>query len=149
MASIKVVLYTSKTLKDGTHPIMFRYTLNRKSKYVSTGFSCHEKEWDRKNNCPSRKHPNKEELTNLLISKLTLFRKKVIELQEEDKQLSAEEFQKTATLEKQSKSFFEFSDRVIAEFHEIGKIKTASSFNDAKRIFHNFRKGKDIRVVDS
>lgn len=144
MASIKVVLFTSKTLKDGTHPIMFRYILNRKTKYVSSGHNYHKKEWDSKNNCPSRKHPNKEELTHLLSKKLTDFRKKVIELQEEERLLSAEEFKQTAKQDKVSKSFFDFVNQQIEGLREDGKIKTAATYYDSQKSFSNYLKGKDL-----
>jgi integrase/recombinase XerD len=41
MASVKVILYTSKTLKNGEHPIMIRLIKDRKTKYMSLGHSCH------------------------------------------------------------------------------------------------------------
>ena len=44
--SIKVILYTSKTLKNGEHPIMLRVIKNRKSKYISVGHSCDLRLWD-------------------------------------------------------------------------------------------------------
>lgn len=33
--TLTTVLYTSKTLSDGTHPLMLRLTKNRKIKYIS------------------------------------------------------------------------------------------------------------------
>lgn len=37
--TIEAVLYTSKTLSNGQHPIMLRLTKNRKRKYISLHIS--------------------------------------------------------------------------------------------------------------
>jgi integrase/recombinase XerD len=47
---VKVVLFTSKVYADGTSPILIRMTNNRKSSYVSTGYSATLQNWDEKNN---------------------------------------------------------------------------------------------------
>ena len=43
---IKAVLYTSKTYKDGSHPIMIRLTQNRKLLYTAVGHAVHKIAWD-------------------------------------------------------------------------------------------------------
>ncbi|HLO59815.1 MAG TPA: site-specific integrase [Bacteroidales bacterium] len=45
MAKLKIVLYKSKKLKDGRHPLMVRIAHKNKTKYVATGFSAHPDEW--------------------------------------------------------------------------------------------------------
>ena len=57
MSSIKVVLYLSKTLKNGEHPILLRVIKDRQAKYISIGSSCSIDLWDAKNNLPKKKHP--------------------------------------------------------------------------------------------
>lgn len=54
MASVKVVLFTSKTMKDGEHPIMLRLIQDRKIKYVYLHASCHPDLWDEKNKLPKK-----------------------------------------------------------------------------------------------
>ena len=48
MASIRIVLFKSKTLSNGKHPVMVRITHRRKVKYIGTGYNASEKEWDEK-----------------------------------------------------------------------------------------------------
>lgn len=48
---IAIVYYTYKTYSDGTHPIMIRITANRKAKYIATGYSVKNENWDEENNC--------------------------------------------------------------------------------------------------
>lgn len=45
-ATVDVVCYKSKPLKDGTFPLMLRVTKDRKRKYVSLGLSLHGRFWD-------------------------------------------------------------------------------------------------------
>ena len=44
--SIEAVLYTSKTLSNGQHPLMLRLTKNRKRKYISLHISLSPEHWD-------------------------------------------------------------------------------------------------------
>ena len=44
--TLTTVLYTSKTLSDGTHPLMLRLTKNRRIKYISLHISLDAKFWD-------------------------------------------------------------------------------------------------------
>ena len=66
MASIKVILYKHKTLKDESHPILIQVIKDRKRKTISTGYSATTKQWNEKNNLPNSKHPNQE----LLMSRI-------------------------------------------------------------------------------
>ena len=44
--SIEAVLYTSKTLSNGQHPLMLRLTKNRKLKYINLKASLSPEHWD-------------------------------------------------------------------------------------------------------
>lgn len=57
IAVVKLVLRTNKTLADGTHPIMLRVSFNG-MKERSSGYSCTEKYWDKKNECLKKGYPN-------------------------------------------------------------------------------------------
>jgi site-specific recombinase XerD len=54
---IKAILYTAKTYKDGTHPIMIRITQNRQRIYKSVGHSVVPDSWDEENCCVYEKEP--------------------------------------------------------------------------------------------
>lgn len=43
---IDAILYTSKTLADGSHPIMIRIREDGKRRYISTGCSCKKSQWN-------------------------------------------------------------------------------------------------------
>ena len=46
-AKVDAVLYTSKTLADGSHPIMIRIREDGKRRYFSTGCSCKKSQWNK------------------------------------------------------------------------------------------------------
>ena len=46
LPTVTVVLYKSKTLANGEHPIMLRLCYNGQRKYKSFGLSCSEKMWN-------------------------------------------------------------------------------------------------------
>ena len=48
-ATAAIVLYKSKTLKDGTHPVTLRVTFARQLKYYTLG-RCHVESWNKEAN---------------------------------------------------------------------------------------------------
>ena len=55
--SVEAICYKVRALRDGTFPLMFRLTQNRKRKYLSLGLSVEERFWDFKKNQPKRNCP--------------------------------------------------------------------------------------------
>jgi len=80
MASLKVLLRTSKKKKDGTAPLALRITHNRKSRYIYLGQYIKEKYWDGDNQRVKKSHPNSKRLNNLILKKLSEANDTVLEL---------------------------------------------------------------------
>ncbi|GAA4458798.1 site-specific integrase [Nibrella saemangeumensis] len=81
MASVRLILYTHKTLRNGEHPILLSFIKDRKRKTISTGLSCKAELWDDATNLPNRRHPNRKELSGLLTQKLTEAHRQLIEFE--------------------------------------------------------------------
>jgi integrase len=64
--TVKVVLFRSKKLKSGEHPVMLRVTQGKKQSYVSLGVNCPAAQWDDKANRPKKSHPLYKEMVTLL-----------------------------------------------------------------------------------
>lgn len=83
--TIEAVLYTSKTLSNGQHPIMLRLTKDRKRKYISLHISlapqyCAEK-------CkPRRNCPDKERIEALIQQKTQELQSQVMNFKTNDKE---------------------------------------------------------------
>ena len=65
-ATVNVLCYKSKTLKNGEHPLMICVCKGGKRKYISLGISVNPNYWDFKKGKPKRNCPNREQI-NLLI----------------------------------------------------------------------------------
>lgn len=77
MIKVAPILYTSKTLSSGEHPIMIRLTLKGKRKYIGLGVNCKASYWDEVNNLPSKKHPQQKELVILINDLVYKLNKKI------------------------------------------------------------------------
>ena len=62
MATATIILYKSKTLKDGTHPIMMQVIHNGNTKRKRIGFSSLLKDWNNEHRVVERSHPNAERI---------------------------------------------------------------------------------------
>jgi len=87
--SISVVYYTSKTLKNGNHPLMLRVTQERKSRYASLGVSIHPDFWDFKKNQPKTHCPNRVAIQRLITERIKEYTDKAIDLELEKKDFTA------------------------------------------------------------
>ena len=81
-AIIRNVLWVSKTLKDGTHPVMLCIRFNGQS-LISTTISCKPKDWDNKNQCLKRSFPNASALNAMLADILNRAIKIKIKLEQD------------------------------------------------------------------
>lgn len=145
MSSIKVLLYTSKSLKNGEHPIMLRIIKDRKSKYISVGASCSTELWDEKKNLPKKKHPLFHELCVLIDTKKVAANKLLLEFANEQTDFSAEEVKTVLTgsdIKKQT--VLAFFDTAIETLRRTDRLGTAEIFKTTKNSIATFRKGKDF-----
>lgn len=65
-ATVNVLCYKSKTLKNGEHPLMVCVCKNRKRRYISLGVSVKPQFWDFEKSKPKRNCPNREQLSKLI-----------------------------------------------------------------------------------
>ena len=89
-ATVEVVCYKSKPLKDGTFPLMLRVTKDRKRKYVSLGLSLQEKFWDFEKGKPKRNCPNKEQIERLIAAKTAEYNDLIVEMTAQQREYTVE-----------------------------------------------------------
>ncbi len=85
--SIKVILYTSKVLKNGKSPVMLRITKDRKPKYISVGEYLFKHEWDAETDLPVKSHPLHKEIAIKIANKILVSKKTVLGLENDEKNL--------------------------------------------------------------
>jgi len=68
--TINAVLYTSKRLSNGEHPLVLRLTKGGKRKYLSLHLSLDPKFWDFDKNRPRKNCPNRDQINRLIEQKI-------------------------------------------------------------------------------
>ena len=121
-ASIKIVLYKSKTLSNGEHPIMLRITKDRKLKYIGIGHNCLPEMWDTKKNLPKKKHPHFKELLILIDKKKIEANKLLLDLDNLENDYSAEVIRYRLKNSTKYKSVFKYFDEVINRLEKSKRI---------------------------
>ncbi|MBS5796142.1 MAG: site-specific integrase [Dysgonomonas mossii] len=87
-ATINVLLFKSKTLADGSHPLMIRICKDNKKKYKSLGVSIFPQYWDFEKNKPRRNCPKRDFINTLISDKIKEFSEQLIEFQTESKEFT-------------------------------------------------------------
>jgi len=70
-ATVSIICYRQKKIKNDEHPIMIRVAKGGKTKYKSLGISVHPDNWDFQTNRPKLKCPNRERILKTILEKET------------------------------------------------------------------------------
>ncbi len=143
MASLKLVLYKSKTLSNGKHPVMIRIT-HGKLKYLSTGHSCTEDEWDAANSQFSPLKKNRTRLNNLLATKYTDVEDVIIELDKKGKSYTMDDISRKLESGGDSANFLEFTQKQIDSLKKAKRLGNAAVYQTVYNVVNDFRCGKDF-----
>ena len=81
LPTISAVLYSSKTLANGEHPIMLRVSYNGQRKYKSLGISCSEKQWNEKKQEVRLGHPMALNMNTIIRSEIDKANKYVLSIE--------------------------------------------------------------------
>ncbi|WP_319479732.1 site-specific integrase [uncultured Draconibacterium sp.] len=144
MATVKIVLFKSRTYKNGKHPIMLRLTKNGKLKYFKLGddrFNAIEKEWNAefglfKNDKRYRKEHVK---LNAYISKKKSEAIKIIETFEDAKrQWTFKMFEQKFTVNTSLFFAYRFIENQIHVFRKNTQYSTATSLEETLSMLKKF-----------
>ncbi len=138
MASIKILLRTSKTLADGTHPIVIRVTVNRKSKFIFTGKTATVSQWDATAGLTNKKHPLHKDLNIYLSQRMLDAQTELLGLERQKKEFSAGTVREIIKDNKTSITFFQYCDKLLKELKEQGRIGTMCTFRTVRNSILRF-----------
>jgi site-specific recombinase XerD len=140
MASVKAVLYKSKTKKDGKSPIIIRVTKNRKTAYFVIDWIT-TKNWDEKNLKVKAVHPNSKRLNNLIKRRLIEADDLILELESKNQSYTAKQIIDLVKGDRKNSSFFDLADEYIKEKEKKGDhnraISDNSMINNVKEFANN------------
>jgi len=146
MASLKILLYKSKVLKDGRHPIVIQVIHNRKVKKVSTNHNAFESEWDFEKNRPRKNHPNYKRLANYLNKIETEANDELIKHEEKDKDFDLDKFIAIIKNEDFEISFYEYVQNHINELLKAQKIGNAENYKTMLNVVKSFTYHNDFSI---
>ena len=161
MSSAKVTLvhYKYKTYSNGKHPIMIRITANRKSRYMSTGYSAKPENWDEDNNrlveSRSKSRPDKIPMTNAkaINTDLELKYNEVLRVKQQvslsDGVQSSDTIKSNASLKyKKSANFFDYSKTLAQTFLDRNKICSYKNITSVLKRLKEYMNGKELLFSD-
>jgi site-specific recombinase XerD len=146
MASTKLILYESKTLKNNEHPIMLRIIKDRKIKYISLGFSTIPLFWN--GNELIKGYVNFKKTNHLIQKKKHQLDDIILNLENENKNFSLEEIERKFLGFIVKKTVFSYCDEFIDRLIETKKIGNATVYKDLLRTLKKFRSNKDLSFSD-
>ena len=127
-ATVEVVCYKSKPLKDGTFPLMLRVTKDRKRKYVSLGLSLQEKFWDFEKGKPKRNCPNKEQIERLIAAKTAEYNDLIVEMTSQQREYTVETLVSHFHNQVRCATVVELYDKLIDDMKRGGKLGNAGVY---------------------
>ncbi len=144
MASVKLLFYDHKTLKDGTHPIVLSIIKDRKRKIISLGYSAKTNQWNFDKNIPNAKHEHAEELRSLLKTRVRDAEKIIIELDEAGKPYTLDNIVERISEARKKSSFKEYTEDLIQKMKKTGEIGNANVYRNTMIAFLYFLNEPDI-----
>jgi integrase len=148
MASIKVILYKHKTLKDESHPILIQVIKDRKRKTISLGHSATTKQWNEKKNLPNSKHPNQE----LLMSRIKRAKKEItdiiLEFENKKKSFTALDIVNRYQHKKSEDTFETYCKSLIDNFLKAGKNGNAIVYKSCLESIKEFTSNGSIFLYE-
>jgi len=143
--TVNVVCYKSKTLKDGSHPLMVRVCKDGKKKYQSIGISILPSHWDFKRNEPNDRCPNKDEIKILIQQRLCDIQKTILSKRIDGKDYTATTIINSVTEQcKSAKSVGEYYLKYIDNLKIENRIRYAGMYEVSYNSFIKFAKHLDI-----
>lgn len=147
--TVNVVCYKSKTLKDGSHPLMMRVCKDGKKKYQSIGISILPSQWDFKRNEPNDRCPNSDEIKLLIQQRLYEIQKKILSNRIDGKDYTATTIiNSVAEQTKSAKSVGEYYLTYIENLKKENRIRYAGMYEVSFNSFIKFAKHLDIPFSD-
>lgn len=148
--TIKAVLYTSKKLKNGEHPIMLRVNFKGSRKYKSLGISCLPKYWNTTKSEVRGNHPEAEILNKTIETAVNNAKKAYLDSDNLNKPYSAKSIIADITKEQpRTKTLYQLFEERIQYFRKIVKAgNTADGYKTLLNIFKKYLDGEEIELIE-
>ena len=143
-ATVNVVLFRSKTLSNGKHPLMIRVCKDNKKKYKSIGIALEAKYWDETKGVPRRHCPDIDHIKQIISEKLAEYQTQVLEFKTSQKNFTASTLIKNAEQVTAIKTVDEFYTELITHYKSIGKVGNSNIYRDSYNSIKTFKKSDKL-----
>jgi integrase/recombinase XerD len=143
MASIKILLRTSKINLQGEAPLCIRITKNRTSKFVFLDYRIKPEFWNEEEKCVRKSHPNAARINNYILQKLSEASAQAMKMETEKNFVSPTSLKETIK-GKSAVEFFPYADRFAASFEATGKIGTHRRAKSVINKLRDYVKGRKL-----
>lgn len=149
-ATVSTILYTSKTLANGEHPIMLRVCYNGKRSYKSLKLSCFPKDWNKDKGEVRSKHPLSNNINSIINKELSDLKEIVLDYERTGKPYSSkilvEEISKPLP---SRKTLLELIDDRVRYFKiEKGEYNTGTGYRTLYNLIKKFSPNKDYELFE-
>ncbi len=149
LPTISAVLYSSKTLANGEHPIMLRVSYNGQRKYKSLGISCSEKQWNEKKQEVRLGHSMALNMNTIIRSEIDKANKYVLSIEgKEDYSASSIIKAVTKTAPTTHTLFSLFEERIDFFTNTTHKHNTATGYRTLLNIIKRYTEKEDIELFE-
>lgn len=142
-ATAKVILYKSKTLKDGKHPVMLRITFKGKRKYYTTTYNMDVPTWEHLSTA-KRLNKNQQIQSDRFLAVYLKAQKVIENIEEKGNGFTFKNFENGFFEKTFYQNVFDFIDKIVDELKEEKRIGTAIVYKDTKSALTRFYKKKDL-----
>ena len=128
MPSIKIILRTAKTLKNGEHPVVLRVIHERDTKFHFTGYSATESQWNDEKKRFYKTHPQSKEMNAYLDKLESRARVIAIKIDTSGKLYKCEDIISKLTATSSKENVYEYVAGLVEEFNTAGRFGNAKAY---------------------
>ena len=143
MATVKVILRTSKINSAGEAPLCIRITKDRNSKFVFLNYRIKPDCWDDEKNRVRKSHPNYQQLNAYLAGKVKEAEAVALKMETADKKILPELI-KEQIMGKAPQSFLKYADRYVKELETNQKFGSHRKVKSAVSNIRRYTNDRDL-----
>ncbi|WP_282148615.1 site-specific integrase [Algibacter lectus] len=144
MASIKIIL-RNKANKEGQYPVVLKIIKDRKTKVISLGINCLDKNWDKSKGQFKKSEKNYMQRNRVLLKKKGDALKIIDEFMVDGVDFTLNQFEAKFRGRKSSKvTVSEFWKEKVSDLNKAGRTGNARAYKDVYNSFFKFHPGKDL-----
>lgn len=147
-ATVNVLCYKSKTLRNGEHPLMICVCKEGKRKYISLGISVKPNNWDFEKNKPKRNCPNREQIIKVLNEQEQKYSEQILEFSMKQREYSPTTLVEAVAPVRKVKTVGDLFNEYIAQLKDEGRLGYALSVQQVCNSLCKFRGHLDIYFSD-